>query len=450
MRAPALAVVALLALALPPAGCRRGHPRLERGDAAVVVRKASTAPVAEGMTALPEQEPAEPGTTAMPVALPTGGALAIQGTLTPSGPGDLEDRFALQLGDPSAPAPDGGGGPSHQLAVEVTAAATLVTTVQLRDAQGKLLLTSTAAGGQRHGVPNLATGASGRFEVTVKRAGKTGAKPEDGGYLLVLRSSPLGPGDEREPNEDVASATPIGPAHAEPQVAGYLGTRGDQDVYRVPLGEVSEGSVIHLDLETPPEVVGSLAVLDGQGRRLAAVKGRKGERLGLRDLEPLRLVGSVGAPAAGAFFHALVRAEGPGELGHRYVLGVRAEPAADREREPNDDPARPTPLVGEGTGHIVPGDVDVYRLEARTEPGVLELQPPPRLDLSLEVAAGGGWTRIEHGGRGQAERAPVAAGAALLVRVVGKRPTDGDLDGTYRLSLAPGQGEPTPAGTPPP
>ena len=144
----------------------------------------------------------------MPLALATGGALAVQGTLTPAGPGDLEDRFALQLGDPAAAATsDGGAGPTHQLAVELTPAPTLATTVLIRDAAGKLLATSTAAGGQRHGFPNLATGASGQFEITVKRAGKAGAKPEDGGYALVLRSSPLGPGDEHEPNEDPATAT---------------------------------------------------------------------------------------------------------------------------------------------------------------------------------------------------------------------------------------------------
>ncbi len=451
MRAPALTVALALAL-LSAGGCRKQRPRLERGDAAVVVRNKSTAPVPEGLTGIPEQEPASAAAGPMPVALPTGGALAIQGTLTPAGPGDLEDQFALQLGDPAAaPAADGGAGPTHQLLVEVTPAPTLATTVQIRDGAGKLLATSTAAGGQRHGFPNLATGASGRFGVVVKRAGKTGAKPEDGGYALVLRSSPLGPGDEHEPNEDVASATPIGATHTEPQVAGYLGTRADQDVFRVPLGEANEGSVIHLDLDTPPEVVASLAVLDGQGKRLVGVKGRKGERLGLRNLEPLRLVGGVGVPAAGAFFHALVRAEGPGDLTRRYVLGVRSEPASDREREPNDDVARPTPLGQEASGHLLPGDVDVYRLEAQAGPAVLELQPPPRLDLSLELAAsGGGWTRIERAGRGQPERAPVAPGGPLLVRVVGKRPTDGELDAPYRLVLMPGVGEAAPPGAPPP
>jgi hypothetical protein len=417
----------------------------------VVVRKTtSTAPVPEGVTAVPEQEPTGPNPAPMPLALATGGSIAIQGSLTPAGPGDLEDRFAVQLGE-AAPAASGevAAGPTHQLAVELSPAPTLATTVMIRDAAGKLLATSTAAGGQRHGFPNLASGASGRFEVTVKRAGKRGAKPEDGGYALVLRSSPLGPGDEHEPNEDPASATAIGAAHREPQVAGYLGVRGDQDVFRIPLGEVTEGSVVHLDLDTPPEVVASLAVMDGQGKRLASVRGRKGERLGLRNLEPLRLVGGVGAPAAGAFFHALVRAEGPGELGRRYVLGVRAEPVADREREPNDDVARPSLLVREASGHIVPGDVDTYRIEAPAAALVLELHPPPRLDLSLQLAApGGGWTRIERAGRGQSERAPVAAGAPLLVRVVGKRPTDGELDGAYRLTLSPseaaGTGPPTP------
>jgi hypothetical protein len=228
MRAPALAVALALAL-LSEGGCRRQRPRLERGDAAVVVRKAA-APLAEGLTAVPEQEPAGPNAAPMPLALATGGTLAIQGTLTPAGPGDLEDRFALQLGDPAAATGDGGAGPTHQLAVELTPAPTLATTVLIRDAAGKLLATSTAAGGQRHGFPNLATGARGQFEVTVKRAGKTSAKPEDGGYALVLRSSPLGPGDEHEPNVDPAPATAIGAAHTEPQVAGYRGTRGDQDV----------------------------------------------------------------------------------------------------------------------------------------------------------------------------------------------------------------------------
>jgi hypothetical protein len=132
------------------------------------------------------------------------------------------------------------------------------------------------------------------------------------------------------------------------------------------------------------------------------------------------------------------------------VLGVRSEPASDREREPNDDIARPTPLGQEVSGHLLPGDVDVYRLEAQAGPAVLELHPPPRLDLSLELAASGGWTRIERAGRGQPERAPVAPGAPLLVRVVGKRPADGELDAPYRLLLIPGVGEAAPPGAAPP
>ena len=234
-------------------------------------------------------------------------------------------------------------------------------------------------------------------------------------------------------------------------MAGHLGTRGDQDLFRIPIGEVADGSVIHLDLDTPPEVVASLAVLDGQGRRLALVKGRKGERLGLRNLEPLRLVGGVGAPAAGAYFLAVARAEGAGDLTRRYVLGVRSEVAADREREPNDELVRATPLAREVSGHLLPGDVDNYRLEPQSGPAVVELQPPPRLDLTLEVTTPGGvWTRVERAGRGQPERAPVAGGAVMLVRVVGKRPTDGDSDAPYRLTLVPGTGEPAAAGAPPP
>jgi hypothetical protein len=76
MRAPALTVALALAL-LPAGGCRKQRPRLERGDAAVVVRK-SAAPVPEGLTGIPEQEPASAAAGPMPVALPTGGALAIR------------------------------------------------------------------------------------------------------------------------------------------------------------------------------------------------------------------------------------------------------------------------------------------------------------------------------------------------------------------------------------
>jgi hypothetical protein len=95
----------------------------------------------------------------------------------------------------------------------------------------------------------------------------------------------------------------------------------------------------------------------------------------------------------------------------------------------------------------LPGDVDSYRLEAASGQVGVELQPPPRLDLVLEVAAaaGGGWTRIDGGGRGQPERASLAAGG--LLRVVGKRAGDGDREATYRLVVSPGPG---PAGGTPP
>jgi hypothetical protein len=455
-----LLLVPLGLLVLAPAACRRSRPRLERGDAAVVLVKAS-APVPEGMPVVAEQEPNSEAAPPMPLRLEAGGSLAVHGTLGLGGGADQdgEDVYTIELaGAPAAPvaaapgsdaAADAAVVASHQLTVEVTPDAPLATAVVLRDPGGRTLGTSAGAPGARHGLPNVAVAATtgGRYTLSVRRAGK----PAPGAaapvaYLLVLKTAPLGAADEREPNDDPAAANPVGPAHSEPQVAGFLGGKGDQDFYRVPVGETGEASVIHVELELPPEAAASLTVLDGQARKLASARSRKGERLVLRNLAREAL-----APAqAGGLFLVVVRSDGAGDLERRYVLGIRSESAPDREREPDDDPAQARTIGSALTGHLTAGDVDVFKVTAPAGGDQqVEVTPPQRLDVVLEVMPAGAtrWTRVDKAGRGQPERALIPGGVAVPVRVSAKRATDGEPDEPYTLLVTPAAA--APAGPPP-
>jgi hypothetical protein len=403
----------------------------------------------------PNGEPAPP----MPLPLAPGGSLAVHGTLG-VGTGaeqDAEDVYALEVagGAPAAagaPGGDAGGdasapAASHQLTVEVTPDAPLATSVVLRDPTGRVLGTSAGPPGGRHGLPNVAVAlaAPARYTLSVRRAGKYAAGAASPvAYLLLLKTAPLGAADEREPNDDAASANAMGPAHSEPQAAGFLGGKGDQDYFRVPVGETAGATVIHLELEPPTDAAATLTALDGQERKLATARSRKGERVVLRNLAP-----EVLAPAqAAGMFYVVVRSDGPGDLERRYVLGVRSEAAPDREREPNDDPAQANALGGALSGHLTAGDADVFRVVA---PPVgdqqIEVTPPGRLDVVLETMAAGAarWARVDKAGRGQPERALVPAGATVTVRLSPKRASDGEPDEPYTVLVSPAGGAPAAA-----
>jgi len=137
----------------------------------------------------------------------------------------------------------------------------------------------------------------------------------------------------------------------------------------------------------------------------------------------------------------LVSADSGRNLDVRYTLHLRPEEAKpDGEIEPNDDPAHAVPLAdGTVTGTLGPGDADVYRYLASAPSELnVEVQPPPRIDVKVDVLREDGTTlmRVDAAKRGAPERLPnfFAAGAVFL-RLQGAK-GDGNLDEPYRVTVS--------------
>jgi hypothetical protein len=474
-RARLLAGSLLLVVAVGGSSCRRSKPMLSRGDAAVVLLTPPV-PIPPGLQAVPEREPSDPAEGPMLLPLAGSPGLAVVGALSEEGdPPDDEDVYALELpggvlpidGSPGAtegPTAVDAAAPSNRaLALELTPSATLATVLELRDAAGVVLGRSSGAAGQKHGLPNVAIRLGGRYLIAIRRdrpkkpaAVAPGTRPS-GAYALAVREVSLGAGDEREPNDTPETATAMAPAHAAPEVAGYFGSPRDKDFYRVPVGEASDSTVVSVVLTPPSAITASLAIHDRGGVKVQGVRGRPGERVVLRSLAPSALSPGTPSPTDPPFFFVVAQTEGAADLEHRYVLGVRSEPAPDSEREPNDQPIRATPVLpGTYSGFLGPGDVDFFRCDVT--PGTelaVDLTPSRRADVVLEVLmpAAGRPQRADAARRGQPERllAPSAASGAALIRVQGRRGTDYDLDDPYSVTieLRTGAGT-TPPPSPPP
>jgi hypothetical protein len=443
------------ALLVGASGCK-SRVQLSRGDAAVVVTAAPTATPA-GARALTELEPN--GALGRPTALVFAGTdvLEVTGNL---GDDDEEDRFtvdlpapeapppALHVADGAAPPPPAPAPPPRQLALELAPAEKLGTSLTVSTPEGRALAVAAAGPGEASGVPNLAVLPGARLLLSLRRTGHPVPGGPASAYRLVLRLGTLGPGDEREPNESAAEATPMAPAHTGPEVAGLFGTAKDVDWFVVPVGAVGEATVVSVEVEPPSGSVASVTVHDGGGRRVAGAKGRIGSRVVLRQLSPAAL--GAGSPAGPPVFFVAVRADNGPDREHRYLLRVRAEDAPASEREPNDDAATATPLVEDSiSGYAPAGDVDVYRLTGahRGQPITLTLVCPPRADLVIEASPPGAehWSRADAGRRGQPETLIVtpAGDGDVLIRVTPKRAGETE-DEPYRIKVQSASGAPAP------
>jgi hypothetical protein len=447
--------------------CRRSRSVVSRGDAAavVVVEPGPLPPAGVPVVDVATLRGAAVGAGPVPLVLAeTRPALAVRGAFAGAG-GNVRDQvaFALEIPGAEAPGPGQVSPPPEdravfrravfRLAIEVLPQEGLATTLALEDEGGVVLSRSSGGPGQRHGLPNVA--ARGRYLLRLSRAGGNAAGADVPGtgagaaYLLVVRLLRFEGGDEREPNDEAARATLLAPADRAPEAAGYFGGPKDQDWFRVPLGELPEGMVIAIDVEPPSGLGASLTVVDAAERPLARVRGRRGELAGLRNLAPRALATRAAPPSsqnfaggdtAPPFFFVVVRPEGGFDLDRRYVLRVRAEPAVDGEREPNDDPVSATPFSGSSTtGRLGPGDVDVFRLDPPPAgPYTVEVIPPAGVDVVLELLRPDGLrlARADAARRGKPERVPSPPGATgpTLVRISPKR-GEGRVDQPYTLNI---------------
>jgi hypothetical protein len=426
----------VLAIAALCAGCHRSAMPPRPDGAAVVVAPET---LDDGVPTAPELEPNDTLPRAQPLAVTPAAPVAISGTL-PAGKRDVDlfrvDLPAPDAGTPAAPAGDAATPappPRLVLRADVRPAAGFAVTLDALDGAGHVLVTAVGQPGEALAIPNLAA----RPGTTHLRVRPTGGEGEaGGGYRLVVRLNPFDAGAEIEPNGDAAHATELG---AGGEAVGYLGWRHDQDWYRLSLAGIAEGSVLSVDLDPVAEVSASLALHGADGHKLTEARGRKGERVVLRN---------VRFPAGDPVVFVVVRADIGWSADARYNLRPRADlPKAGTEAEPNDDQAH-AQTIGDGTvtGYLARGDVDFFRY-ATDGMALLDLEvaPPERGGVEVELTREDGalLARAQSGHHLPARiTAQPIPGGPILIRVV---PRHGpiDSDDPYRLTVS---SRPAPAG----
>ena len=454
--------VLLLAALVASTACRRRRPQLERGEEAVVVVEPTTAlPLPKGVPSVEARtlSPAEDGSKSLVL---DAGSMAVRGALAvpatgPGGKGEGggTDRYSFTLpgsapaeGTAETPQPD------QRLSVSLTAGENARLSLEVADAQsGVVMGERQVAPGQTAGFANLAarSGAGYRLSVFVPRGYRPEASDRPLEYVAVVKAAPLGPADEREPNDTAAEAMPLPPAHRAPELAGYLVDGGDQDWFRVPLGEVGAGTVLDIEVNAPPELAIGLSVATASGVEVAGSQGKAGERVFVRSLSPTALLAGEERPAVPPTepgFFVTVQAVSGGSLDRPYVLSVRTDLGAGREREPNGTPETATPLAGGTVSASASGtDVDIFAFEVPL-PGPVQasLAAGRPGEFSLEIRPPGETTW--HPASGPARPAlslsvPAQKAGTAYVKVARRSKRAGG-PGAYQLTLglAPAQAQP--------
>ena len=454
MRAAAAVLAALTLSSLP--ACKRSRLPPRSDGAAVVV---APEPAADSdVAAAPEAEPNDTPAKAQRLVMSAAAPVAVAGGVAwPVGGRPDVDVYRLDFaaddagpgvagagagGDGAAP-PDGSVPPRPKFVIRVDARPDVGAGIKLdvTDEAGKSLLAAGGAeAGQPLSIPNLSSAGGSTF-VRVRRAA-AGEAP--GKYRLVVKVAALEPGAEIEPDDTASAANELAlPGEA----IGYLGWKKDQDFYRLPTAGLAEGSVVAADLDPMPGVSARLALLDTGGRTLSEAHGRRGERVALR---------SVLVPAAAVQLYLVAGADYGWNADQRYAVRVRAElPRPGAEAEPNDDAAHAQAVADGSTvqGYLGRGDVDLYRYTAAA-PVVLvvEIAPPERASLKLEIGNDAGVVVARGKPVGKGARSPLQASAPLpagsaLIRVIAGR-GEGNPDEPYRLTVSSRPPEPE-AATPP-
>jgi hypothetical protein len=338
-----LIVVAALVLlpALVGLSCRRA-PHFARGDAAAVVVLQRTRD-AGGAPALAEREPNNTLAEAQAVSwvgIPP--AAAIAGRIEGVDGGrsvDIDVFKVVVTGQPMAASLDAGQVAdwrlhAKRLSVVVNPEAGLALALELLDETARVVKTVAAGPGETVGLPNMAVLSGATYYLRVRAApapAKKGRGTPDAGaptgtsYQMVLLLLDFDAADEREPNDRLESAGELSWQGGSALAAGLFGWRHDEDWYRLPLDFVGPGWVLNLDLEGVEGVAAGLTVSDSAGRKIAAVRGRKGEKLTLHNLVLPSVAVDAGAAAAGGrWWYLVVRAESGLDRERRYVLHAEA------------------------------------------------------------------------------------------------------------------------------
>ena len=436
----------VLALLVAAACGDRRKPIAVRGDAGpsvVVVDpvKRNAQPVA----LVDEAEPDDDTAHAQPLEPGKGirGTLGAPKTVRGKAVSD-EDFYSWTEGGTPAPTalPPPPGSPPPPVAfnearIELSGVPGLDLQLEALDGDGKRLWLANDAGpGEGEVIANLGVEPGHTYYLKVKATPPVaGGKP----YELVVRSGPAPAGDEREPNDDAAHATPL---QTIGDASGFYGRRRDEDWFVLPPGPPA--GTLRIELTPVEGVVPQLRVLTGAPPGpltvLADARAGRGEELRLRN---------VGVPASGNVYLALKAIEGRSpEL--RWSLKLNAEaPLEGAEHEPNDTVATATPVAFTGaarvSGFLWPGDVDVYRVAGAAPEGLVtvELEGLDRVDLKLERLGpdGKALVKADDGGPGKPEVLPPWPGGDLLIRV-SARSRDTAFDAPYQLTITAAPAEP--------
>jgi hypothetical protein len=390
------ALVAGLGL-LAVGACRK--TRLFRGDAAsvVVVATRHDAAAARSVT---EHEPNDSPEQAQVLALNSEWpVMDIDGVVcTQPDPkaGKDVDVFKLvvpggdseSLPEPSVDSatPDDFRRAARRLGVEITAEQGSSVGLQLLDGGLKVLEAVAAENGEAAGMPNVAVQPGRSYFIRVKaiaKAGKQSAPAVSCKYKLSVELGAFDVADEREPNDSVESAESVSMAGVA-ELAGYYGWQRDQDFYRVQSPEVP--SALDVVVDGVEGVTPGLQILSGSGSKLAAARGRKGEKLALHNIRIA--AGAVDAGAAASSFFVVVKGESGQNRRQRYVLHLSLGALRqDAEIEPNDAAGNATPISdGTVSGFLPAGDVD-YFLYDSNEPRAIsvEVSFPSRVRGKVEL-----------------------------------------------------------------
>ena len=427
-------VVASLALlsGLPGFSCRRA-PHFARGDGAavVVVQRARDA---GGAPASSEREPNNTPAEAQELAwtgMPP--VAAVRGTIERIAAGKASDVDVFKVVVPgqrlvaSSDAGDASDLLAHakRLSVVVSPESGLAPALDLLDETVRVVKTVTGGPGETIGLPNMAVLPGCAYYVRIRAVPAPTSKgrsvvdagvPGGSSYLMTALLLDFEVADEREPNDRLEAAGALSWQGRSALAAGLFGWRRDEDWYRVPLDAVEAGWVLNLDLEGVEGVAASLAVNDSAGKKIVGVRGRKGEKLTLRNLVLPTVAADAGAATAGGrWWYLVVRAESGLDRERRYVLHAEAampEARGGFEIEPNDDAAHASPLAdGQSTGYLPVGDVDVFRyLVTEARDLDIEVSAPARVKVKIEVL---------RAHDGQVLAAAAAAKARQTVRILG-------------------------------
>ncbi len=461
------AVALALGLALvAAASCRR--PRFPpRGDAAAVVVVAPRRDAAPPPR-VAEQEPNDTAEQAQILAInPEWPLVVLEGNLSASTDVKGKDVDVFKLPVPGGQAEAPAAGPAtdagraaedpravaRRLSVEVTAEDGTGLSLQVLEETGKVMEGITIDSGETGGMPNLAVSPGRAYYIRIKtnpKAGKT-AKLEPAAvckYRLTVQLGDFDIADEREPNDSRELANPMGVVGTA-EWSGYYGWPRDQDYFRIILPEVP--SAMDVDLDAVEGVAPSLQVLDEAGARRASARGRKGERLTLRNVVLPPASPDAGPPPH--YVYLVVRADSGSNRFRRYVLRVvMGAPKANFEVEPNDTPSEAMPINdGTITGYLPVGDIDFFRYEGRGPRDVtVEVTFPARVRGMVTVFRPG---TVEPVANAEAKKprqtvtlpAIPSLGQPLVLRI-SQAKADGNANDPYTLRIASATSSPPPSG----